>query len=453
MKMSHLLIKKTRERLEGLLFVILCWIFGVERNTSRLMNMSRVGMRDVRLALWPLFVLERYRDLWRYIVLIEKLEQKSGCECSLQKTKYVRSKERVLLVRMGHFGDTLHIIPLLRGLKQSRPDLILELVVGPWTADLVRRIPYVDNIIVYAPRLEHLNRGWTKDRLSLSSEYAFGLSLRDKQYDSLVITYGTGLVETFLIAGARARQWIGPRPDCGLYLDLNSMFVEAPFEKNLYEAERVAGLARYFDARISDFRLEYWIKPDEERVAAELLRRSGVEKQEHWIVMCPGAGWSGKQWPVERYAAVGRELIRMSGCKVILCGSSAERSLCCSLNASMEGMAIDLSGKTGWGELAVLIRDARLFIGGDSGPMHLAAVYSVPAVCLFGPTSPRQWAPRGPQVQVIRKGITCVDCWPWHPGRGCMRGQECMVGISTEEVVEVATRLLVNFRRKCVAGS
>jgi len=87
--------------------------------------------------------------------------------------------------------------------------------------------------------------------------------------------------------------------------------------------------------------------------------------------------------------------------------------------------------------LAALLKRAALFVGNDSGAMHIATAVGTPVVALFGPSNPAEWGPRGGPAEVIYKGLDCRICF--HPT--CQRGeQNCMKLITVDEVMNAAVR-------------
>ena len=137
---------------------------------------------------------------------------------------------------------------------------------------------------------------------------------------------------------------------------------------------------------------------------------------------------------MDRFARIADRLVEQMGVRVLIGGAAGEREMGEEMARKMSQVPVNLMGMTSWGVLAALIRDASLFVGCDSGPMHLAAVYETPCVCLFGPTRPEEWAPRGQYARIIRNVQSCPDCWPWHPRRDCVHGRACMKAIEVDEV-------------------
>jgi heptosyltransferase-1 len=152
-----------------------------------------------------------------------------------------------------------------------------------------------------------------------------------------------------------------------------------------------------------------------------------------FVLLNPGAGWGAKQWPAERYGQVARRLAE-DGLKSLINFGPGEEPLVRAVELASDGTAQGVAGSLT--ELIALTRRARLFIGGDTGPMHLAAALGIPVVAIFGPTNPARNGPFGTRSIVLRS--------PASPTTHSRRAQPDpgMLEISSDEVVAAAQRLL-----------
>jgi heptosyltransferase-1 len=164
-----------------------------------------------------------------------------------------------------------------------------------------------------------------------------------------------------------------------------------------------------------------------------------VEKkcEEHnvgdFALLNPGAGWGAKQWPAERYGHVARRLAE-GGVKSLINFGPGEESLMRAVESASEGAAKGMASSLT--ELIALTRRARLFIGGDTGPMHLAAALGIPVVAIFGPTNPKRNGPFGIRSIVLRSPASSTT----HSRRE--KPDPGMLEISSDEVVAAARELL-----------
>lgn len=150
-----------------------------------------------------------------------------------------------------------------------------------------------------------------------------------------------------------------------------------------------------------------------------------------------GARLAGKRWPLERFAAVVRELAA-AGRPVAALGGPDETALGRELAAAG---ALDLTGKLSLSQTAGVLRQASLYLGNDSGLMHLAAAAGTRCLALFGPTRERKNAPWGPGHRVLTAALDCRPCYHNKP-IACPRQLACLIDISVEQVLAAALEML-----------
>jgi heptosyltransferase-2/heptosyltransferase-3 len=174
------------------------------------------------------------------------------------------------------------------------------------------------------------------------------------------------------------------------------------------------------------------------RSADELLRARGIESP--CVVVHPGAGAAVKEWPVHRWRVVVARLAG-AGLAVVVSGGAGERELCAGIAAGMPN-TVSVAGTTPLPLLIELLRRARLVVGSDCGPLHLAVAAGTPTLHLFGPSDPKRYGPWGDPSRhvVLRSGWSCPRCGDLSSDRPA--GCGCMLAIETRQVVDSALRLL-----------
>jgi heptosyltransferase-1 len=143
------------------------------------------------------------------------------------------------------------------------------------------------------------------------------------------------------------------------------------------------------------------VDPDAEQKITKL-----TPDQCAFAILSPGAGWGAKQWPAERYGVVAHELAQ-DGIESLVNYGPGEEGLAAAVEAASQGSARRISCSVS--ELIALTRRARLFIGGDTGPMHLAAALKIPVVAIFGPTNPARNGPFGTRSVVLRSASSATS--------------------------------------------
>lgn len=185
-----------------------------------------------------------------------------------------------------------------------------------------------------------------------------------------------------------------------------------------------------------------WFAPADLERAASLLAAIGPEQgpQERWIALGPTANWARKVWPPERFVALYRALSAPDGPlpgarAVILGGAGRQEAAMAAPVAAALGprAALDLTGRLSLPEAAALLSRCALFVGNDSGLMHLAAATGIPTLGLFGPSRAEEYAPAGRRAAfVAAPGSPALDSMP---------------GLTVEAALAAAERLLAPARR------
>lgn len=274
---------------------------------------------------------------------------------------YSRARMRILFIAPSRIGDAVLATGLIDHLLRRHEDARFTLVAGPISADVFARMPNLERLIVIE-----------KHRYDLHWVHLWALAVRTR-WDLVLDIRGSALAY-FLRARRRARMRIRPGPkiaQLGWILGLDP-----------------PPLAVVWTAA-------------EDRARAALLLPSGPPI----IALGPTANWAGKIWPPERFAALFRRLAQgplATARAAILAGPGpAERALAEPVRALIPE-AIDLTGRLTLPEAAACLGRAALFVGNDSGLMHIAAAAGTPTVGLFGPTPADEYAPSGRAAQAVR---------------------------------------------------
>jgi len=199
-------------------------------------------------------------------------------------------------------------------------------------------------------------------------------------------------------------------------------------EQNLSVAQAV--FERELASRPPDISCDFPRDPQAEERIVHRLAELGIG---NFAVLNPGAGWGAKRWPAERYGEVARKLAEQ-GVQSILNYGPGEEELVRAAEVASGGTAKAMTCTIS--ELIALARRARLFIGGDTGPLHLAAALQVPVVATFGPTDPARNGPYGARSIVLRSPESITS----HARRAA--ADEGLLSIGCEAVLAAASNLL-----------
>jgi len=352
-----------------------------------------------------------------------------------------RKLQGLLIVRLSAMGDVIHTLPAAHALREAFPQAHIGWLIEERWAELLcapgapRRgvrsemRPLVDEI--HAVNL----KAWGKSLFSLSTLQRIATVWNDVRYagyDAAVDLQGAMRSAALArLSGARVVYGAAePResPASLWYTRKTVAHGRHVIEQNLSVAEALSGHpGRILPPDISD---DFPRHPQAEACIQQRLAGDAIGD---FAILNPGAGWGAKRWPAERYGEVARKLAD-EGVRSILNHGPGEEELVRAATAASGGAARAMSCTIT--ELIALTRRARLFIGGDTGPLHLAAALRVPVVAIFGPTDPARNGPYGTPNIVLRSEESVTS----HARR--VEVDEGMLGIGSEAVVGAANKLL-----------
>ena len=330
----------------------------------------------------------------------------------------------VLIIKLRYIGDVLLATPTLRAIKVARPDVRVAMMVNRGTEDVLSGNSDLDEIIVL-------------DKGSLAAQSRLIAGLRHRQFDTVIdLTDGDRSAFLSWVSGAPVRigfndehRWRGK---WYTHVVQSQSGIQHRIDRDLEALKPLS-----IQAGSKDLQLR--LTPEEESSADRLLDQLGVQRSQPIVVLQPGARYWFKAWPPERFAALADRLAFQYGCQLLIGGSDQDVDLANRIRQMAKSQPLIMAGRTTIKQFAAIAKKSALFVGSDSGAMHMASAVGTSVVALFGPSDPAEWGPRGRQVEVIYKGLDCRRCF--HPT--CERGEEsCMRQIAVEDVVAAASRLM-----------
>ena len=335
---------------------------------------------------------------------------------------------RILIRATNWVGDAILALPALRQVRARFPDAVIAMVAKPYVADLYRDQELCDELILYNPQGEH--RGWS-GRERLAKE------IRGKKFD-VVLLLQNAFEAAWLAWRAGIPERIGYARDGRSFLLTKAIVVpregEIPAHEKFYYLEllRRAGWISNFP---NDELISLMVPAAARQLAAQRLLEAGVSAHALRIAIGAGASYgSAKCWPPERFAEWANWLQARSEAEVILFGAAGEASVAAAIIATMKRKPIDLTGKTSIAELPAMLSQCHLFLGNDSGAMHVAAAVGLPVVAIFGPTDPYGTSPVTPRHSIVQDKPYCSPCFL----RRCPTDHRCMNSITPEMVADAS---------------
>jgi heptosyltransferase III len=346
---------------------------------------------------------------------------------------------RALVIKLRHHGDVLLASPVFSVLKNAAPRIEIDALVYGDTRDMLSLHPAISEI-------HAVERGWKHAGpvSRLAAEARLLARLRARRYD-LVVHLSEHPRGAWLARALGARVAVAPdypakpRPWKQSFTHRYAL----PRGTKRHAAELNLDALRRLGIQPGDDERGLVLVPGEpaERRVDALLAESGLAAK-GYVHFHPGSRWQFKCWPADRAAALLDELERR-GERVVLSAAPdpAERELIADILARSRTRPVDLSGKLSLKELAAVAARAKLFIGVDSAPMHIAAAMRTPVVALFGPSGEIEWGPWQVAHRVVAS--TAHPCRPCgNDGCGGGKVSECLTHLPLAPVLAAVDALL-----------
>ncbi|HKW34249.1 MAG TPA: lipopolysaccharide heptosyltransferase II [Candidatus Acidoferrum sp.] len=336
---------------------------------------------------------------------------------------------KILIRATNWVGDAIMALPALRAVRGRFPEAEIAILARPYVADIYRDQEICNQLIAYNSQGKHAGiLGGERLAAELCAQKFDVALLLQNAFDAAWLAWRAGVPER--IGYARdGRGFLLTKP-----IPVPRASEIPPHERFYYlELLRRAG---WIDSLPEESFIALNVSESSRRRAEEFLSQSCVRPDSLRIAIGAGASYgSAKCWPPSRFAELANRLQAESAADVILFGTSAEAAVTQAISSELRRPPIDLTEKTSIADLPALLSQCHLFIGNDSGAMHVAAGVGLPVVAVFGPTDPYGTAPATPRCTIVQQKPYCSPCFLRH----CPTDHRCMRAI-TAEMVEAAVK-------------
>ncbi len=336
---------------------------------------------------------------------------------------------KILIRATNWVGDAIMALPALHAVRRRFPEATIAIVARPYVADIYRGQEICDELIAYDPKGAHAG---------LSGRERLAKELGARKFDVALL-----LQNSFDAAWLAWRAGIPER--VGYARDGRSLLLtkriavpkrgEMPPHEQFYYLELLRRVG-WVDSLPDEHHVQLQVGEGQRQRAEEIFAAAGARRNVPRIAIGAGASYgSAKCWPPERFADFVNRYRRHTDSDVILFGTAAEQEVSDIIAAGISGPVIQLVGKTAIADLPALLSRCQLFVGNDSGAMHVAAAVGLPVVAIFGPTDPYGTAPITLHCTVVQEKPYCSPCFL----RRCPIDHRCMTSVKPE-AVEAAAR-------------
>jgi len=318
--------------------------------------------------------------------------------------------KNILIVKLSAIGDVIHALPVALVLKTRYPNSRITWIVEKPAYDLLTDNPYIDEIILFdKPKF----KSWTG---LIKSAGELSRQLKSRKFDlaidlqglfkSAAIAWLSGAPKRLVYCNARELSHLVSERVCGEY-------------SNGHVVDRYLDVPRHLGCRIDKVEFPIVFTPQDIAKTEAIAGHAGLDMRQNYIVLAPGTNWATKCWPTTHFAELADAIYEQKIIPVVVGGANDKR-LFEDIAAKMRIPPVNLTGQTSLKQLAYIIKKSKAFVGGDTGPMHLAAAVNTPVIALFGPTDPARNGPYGNQHRVISASVPCAGCWRRTCDKSCM---------------------------------
>jgi heptosyltransferase III len=346
---------------------------------------------------------------------------------------------RILIIRLRSIGDIILLTPALKLLREWRPDLRVSVMVESRFRELLLENPAVEEVLTPG---EGTGAGKLLSRLAVIRK------LRSRRFSLCVNLHGGPTSRLFTRwCGAPWRAGFHHHRGAGVYNLIVPDALTIMNKPSLHTAEHQA--AAFFHLGLPPTqipRAQLFCGLEHAAWWSTQLAGMGIESGRPYAIVHPTAAYKTKQWAPEGFARVGEYLASEAGITPIYsCGPGEEAVLDAVEKAA--GKPLHRLQGLSLGKFSAALAGARLFVGNDSGPAHMAAALARPVVVIFGSSTSRIWGPwpppdSNPAARVVQNAFACNPC----PGDHCYQfaQPECILSVSFDQVRDAVVEVLAS---------
>jgi len=295
--------------------------------------------------------------------------------------------KNILIIKPSSIGDIVLALPALSALRKAFPDAKITWLVRSEYAPLLENHPFINKLILFDRKF--LGQAWFKPK-ALDALLAFIRRLRSENFD--VVFDFQGLFRTAAFAA-----FTGAKKRFGMAnaREFASIFYTHKVNHDrscIHLVDFYLKLVQSAGVQPAEPEFVLPIEPAAKKALDGLLASYDIAPG-NYAVLIPGSAHFDKCWPVENFAALAEKISSRFGLSIVAVGGSSESRLAEKLVQLSNVKVFNLAGKTNLSELTALLKYARIVIGNDTGPGHIAVALDTPAVIIFGRSNPARLAP------------------------------------------------------------
>ncbi|MFH1575342.1 MAG: glycosyltransferase family 9 protein, partial [Candidatus Nealsonbacteria bacterium] len=321
---------------------------------------------------------------------------------------------KILIIQIGKIGDMVCTTPIFREIKKKFPQSRLSVIIIPRSKDILKNNPHIDQTILitdypnFADKFRLINK-LRKERydwalcLDIAGAFLNALAFWSLIPDRITMTYkyaGEIMRSLFVFSNHRLE-----------------------YKRGTSVLNHRLSLLKFMGIDQASGEKEIFITQEEEKKASDFLKKRNLERSDLLIGISCTSMLEFRQWGLEKFAALADMLIEKLNAKIVFIGAAGDFAKNEKTRKMMRHHSVNASGEFELSELPAFLKNLKLFISMDTGPIYIANTVGVPVVDIVGPDDIREQGPSGPNVGLVRKNIDCAPCSLVFSGiRYCKKG-------------------------------
>lgn len=360
----------------------------------------------------------------------EKVEKNYSLDLMAERTielyKRELAKKNILIIKLSALGDIILSTPGFRAIRKKFQNAKIFLLTTKASKEAVERCPYIDRIILMEKAKNNLGAILKTSRKLRRYHFDLVVDLQNNHKSHMI---------SFFSGSSSRYGWDNGK--FSFLLNHRQKWTKEEMDPVSHQQK----LLELLDVQIKDRKLEFWISDDNKKYIDEFLRNNWVVPSQPLIGfnISSSLKWQSKRWPLENFIELADILAKEIKARIVLTGTNEDAGLCEYFEKNSVVKPINACGRTNFAQLAGLIQRCKVYVTGDSAPLHMAIASGTASVAFFGPTSAKRHILPQANGIILNKNLPCAPCY-----KSFCRRQTCLRQITVEEVKNAVLYLIAD---------
>ncbi len=348
-------------------------------------------------------------------------------------------KKKLLIVKIDAIGDFIIFSPMIKYYKKLYPNHSMSIVVNKLNKDLIKRFDNIDKVLIF-DRVK-----FRKNPFKIRNLF---IKIKKENFDIAISpTFSREIIGDYLIKISGADKKIGFNGDLSNITKKDKIITDKFYtnlisidDKTEKETRKNEEFINQLGANVKNITPVLKISENDTLKAKEILKKNGLENDRDFIVIFPGSGGPGKKWPTKKYTELINWIKKEKNIEIVIAGAKNEERLVAQIKEGLNFNIINIVGQTTLPVFSAILKLSILYVGNDTGPVHLASAVGTPTICLIGGGDFGRFFPYGDlsKNKIVYNSMPCFQC-RWN----CKYNRfKCIEDIKLEKVTEEINKII-----------